>query len=73
MEIGGNSSFIKQVGKTITEGKVLLKTLAYSSPLFAKKALSPPFKILFSTTVTTANIFSCSPQLFFVVSGSLPL
>lgn len=37
VEIGENSRFTKQVGKNITKAKLLLKTLAYTSPLFAKK------------------------------------
>lgn len=60
MEIRGNFSFIKQVGKTVTERKILLKALAYSPPLFAKKkkkSVSLLFKIQFSTTVTAASIF----------------
>lgn len=66
VEIEENPSFIKQAGKTVTEDKVLFKTLAYSSLPFGKKP-SLCFKVQFSTTVTTANIFPVYPSYFLLL------
>jgi len=73
VEIGENSSFIKQVGKSCyrRQGTFENFCLLFSS-FCKKKALSVLFKIQFSTS-HYSKYFSCSFHLFFVVSDFLHL
>lgn len=68
-EVGKILIFKQVQKKTITEGKILLKNLAYTSTLFARRVLSlfPLQNIIFCHKSLGSNIFPIHPINFLLI------